>query len=288
MRNINEDKNGSNGRSSSSSTIPGSGAGADEEGAAAAAADDQPPIRKRCHTQHKRLLIFLLAFSCFITTSSAAFLQEPSPAVLEATRTAPYQSLGNSQGGVIEGLFRRQNPPPVAYTCACPLPKRKGHGAGWYVEVLLIPVLVILAGIFAGKSLEKRCLHVKADSASGLTLGYMSLDMNQLQVLAKTGTPSQKRQAERIIPLRRNGHLLLVSLLLCNMAASETLPVVSEPVLGGGIQSVIVSTVLVIIFSEIVPQSVCSRFGLQIGSFMVWPARIVIGVTVSFPFFAAL
>ena len=107
--------------------------------------------------------------------------------------------------------------------------------------------------------------------------------MNQLTVLAKTGTPKQKRQAERIIPLRRNGHLLLVSLLLCNMAASETLPVVSEPVLGGGIQSVIVSTVLVIVFSEIVPQSVCSRFGLQIGAFMIWPARLVIGVTVGFP-----
>lgn len=41
----------------------------------------------------------------------------------------------------------------------------------------------------------------------------MSLDPTVLEVLAKTGTPKQRAQAEAILPLRRNGHLLLVSLL---------------------------------------------------------------------------
>ena len=41
----------------------------------------------------------------------------------------------------------------------------------------------------------------------------MSLDVTVLEVLAKTGTAKQRAQAEAILPLRRNGHLLLVSLL---------------------------------------------------------------------------
>jgi len=112
----------------------------------------------------------------------------------------------------------------------------------------LIPVLVLLSGVFAG-----------------LTLGYMSLDETQLNVLSISGTPSvssntcrpvqphsplrhsqQKRYAAKIKPIRENGHLLLVTLLLGNMIVNETLPVISDPVLGGGVQSVVVSTVLIV------------------------------------------
>ena len=39
---------------------------------------------------------------------------------------------------------------------------------------------------------------------------------------------------------------MLVTLLLANMITNETLPVISDPVLGGGVQSVIVSTVLIV------------------------------------------
>jgi metal transporter CNNM len=47
-----------------------------------------------------------------------------------------------------------------------------GHSTFFVVAACLIPVLVILSGIFAG-----------------LTLGYMSLDETQLNVLASSGTP---------------------------------------------------------------------------------------------------
>jgi metal transporter CNNM len=52
--------------------------------------------------------------------------------------------------------------------------------------------------------------------------------------------------ANKIMPIRKNGHLLLVTLLLANMIVNETLPVISDPVLGGGFQSVVVSTVLIV------------------------------------------
>ena len=84
---------------------------------------------------------------------------------------------------------------------------------------------------------------------------------------------------------------------------SQTLPVIAESVMGGGIQAVVASSkplvpklsllphltsladhvliplaVLVIIFAEIIPQTVCSRFGLQIGAAMVPFVRVIIYV----------
>ncbi|KAJ7690635.1 hypothetical protein B0H17DRAFT_935869 [Mycena rosella] len=111
------------------------------------------------------------------------------------------------------------------------------------------PVLVLLSGVFAG-----------------LTLGYMSLDETQLNVLSLSGTPKQREYAKKIMPIRSNGHLLLVTLLLANMVVNETLPIISDPVLGGGVQSVVVSTVLIIIFAEIIPQSLFTRYGLYLGA----------------------
>jgi hypothetical protein len=124
---------------------------------------------------------------------------------------------------------------------------------------VLIPILVLLSGLFAG-----------------LTLGYMSLDETQLQVLSISGTPKQREYANKIKPIRQNGHLLLVTLLLANMIVNETLPVIADPVLGGGFQSVVVSTVLIVIFAEIIPQSVFTRHGLYLGAKMATPTQYMI------------
>ncbi|KAF8556699.1 DUF21-domain-containing protein [Imleria badia] len=132
-------------------------------------------------------------------------------------------------------------------------------GTEFIVFACLIPVLVLLSGVFAG-----------------LTLGYMSLDETQLNVLSISGTPQQKLYAAKIKPIHENGHLLLVTLLLANMIVNETLPIISDPVLGGGVQSVVVSTVLIVIFSEIIPQSLCTRHGLYLGAKMAGFTRVLI------------
>ncbi|KAF9220570.1 DUF21-domain-containing protein [Gyrodon lividus] len=141
--------------------------------------------------------------------------------------------------------------PTILHTYAKRASSAPPHSAEFIIFAALIPVLVLLSGVFAG-----------------LTLGYMSLDETQLNVLSMSGTPQQKRYAAKIKPIRKNGHLLLVTLLLANMIVNETLPVISDPVLGGGVQSVIVSTVLIVIFSEIIPQSLCTRHGLYLGAKM--------------------
>ncbi|CAL1706813.1 unnamed protein product [Somion occarium] len=120
--------------------------------------------------------------------------------------------------------------------------RAKVHGAQLAAYGVLIPVLVLLSGLFAG-----------------LTLGYMSLDETQLHVLSISGTPKQKEYARKIQPIRKNGHLLLITLILANMIANETLPVIADPVLGGGPEA-----------------SLCTRYGLAIGAHMAWFVKILI------------
>ncbi|PWN88879.1 DUF21-domain-containing protein, partial [Acaromyces ingoldii] len=133
---------------------------------------------------------------------------------------------------------------------------------------ILVPVLVVLSGIFAG-----------------LTLGYMSLDETQLHVLSTTGTEVQRARARKIIPIRKDGHLLLTTLLIANMITNETLPIIFDPLISNPIGSVAASIVLIVIFAELIPQSTCSRYGLVIGAYMAFPTRIVILVLwpVAFP-----
>ncbi|KAH9895027.1 hypothetical protein C8Q73DRAFT_692696 [Cubamyces lactineus] len=163
-------------------------------------------------------------------------------------------SLATHQLGKLSG-YSRQDVSQHLHTYV----KRNNERVEQIIFACLIPVLVLLSGLFAG-----------------LTLGYMSLDETQLHVLSISGTPKQKKYADKILPIRKNGHLLLITLLLANMIVNEALPVISEPVLGGGIISVVASTVLIVIFSEIIPQSLCTRYGLAIGANMAWFVRILI------------
>ncbi|KAF7969105.1 hypothetical protein HWV62_28310 [Athelia sp. TMB] len=102
-----------------------------------------------------------------------------------------------------------------------------------------------------------------------------------IPVLVILSGVKQRLYANKIKPIRKNGHLLLVTLLLANMITNETLPVISDPVLGGGVQSVVVSTVLIVIFAEIIPQSLCTRHGLYLGAKMARPTQFLIYALVS-------
>jgi Mg2+/Co2+ transporter CorB len=62
----------------------------------------------------------------------------------------------------------------------------------------------------------------------------MSLDETNLAILANSGTELQRKRAKRIVPIRKNGHLLLTTLLLTNTVINETLPVLFDSIFGGG------------------------------------------------------
>ncbi|CAI4050947.1 Mam3p SKDI_15G0990 [Saccharomyces kudriavzevii IFO 1802] len=112
-------------------------------------------------------------------------------------------------------------------------------------------ILVLLGGVFAG-----------------LTLGLMGQDEVYLKVISTSGSNSEKKLAKRVLGLISRGkHWVLVTLLLSNVITNETLPIVLDRCLGGGWQAVFSSTILIVIFGEIIPQSVCVKYGLQVGAF---------------------
>ncbi|KAI1498974.1 hypothetical protein F5X99DRAFT_391700 [Biscogniauxia marginata] len=136
-------------------------------------------------------------------------------------------------------------------------PEAEG-GALWVLYVISM-VLVLLGGAFAG-----------------LTIALMGQDEIYLQVISLDSEEPQRRNAKRVHDLLNKGkHWVLVTLLLSNVIVNETLPVVLDRCFGGGIAAVVGSTVLIVIFGEILPQSVCVRYGLQIGGYMSKPVLLL-------------
>ncbi|XP_010693924.1 DUF21 domain-containing protein At4g14240 isoform X2 [Beta vulgaris subsp. vulgaris] len=109
----------------------------------------------------------------------------------------------------------------------------------WIIYAGISFVLVLFAGIM-----------------SGLTLGLMSLSRVDLEILQRSGNPSEKNQAAAILPVVQKQHQLLVTLLLCNACAME-----------------------------VIPQAICTRYGLAVGANFVWLVRIlmIICYPISYP-----
>ena len=100
---------------------------------------------------------------------------------------------------------------------------------------------------------------------SGLTLGFMSLDEVDLEVMKRSGSTHQKQCAEKILPVIAKPHRLLVTLLVCNAIAAEALPICLDR-LTDPITAIVISVTVVLIFGEIIPQAACSAYGLEIGA----------------------
>eukprot|EP00898_Chlorokybus_atmophyticus_P008551 jgi/Chlat1/8698/Chrsp88S08081 len=121
---------------------------------------------------------------------------------------------------------------------------------------------------------------------SGLTLGLLSLDDVDLEVVRRSGTPMEQKYAAAVLPLVEQQHLLLVTLLLCNAAAMEALPLVLDRIVDP-VTAVVLSVTLVLVFGEVLPQAVCSRHGMAIGAKSAWLVRVLMLVCypVAYPAF---
>ncbi|ELR05693.1 hypothetical protein VC83_01556 [Pseudogymnoascus destructans] len=112
-------------------------------------------------------------------------------------------------------------------------------------------------------------LVISGGAFAGLTIALMGQDGIYLQVIATSGEGKEQKHAQRVFKLLKRGkHWVLVTLLLANVIVNETLPIVLDRSLGGGWPAVLGSTALIVIFGEVIPQSICVRYGLQIGSVM--------------------
>ncbi|KAJ5189237.1 hypothetical protein N7472_008251 [Penicillium cf. griseofulvum] len=112
-------------------------------------------------------------------------------------------------------------------------------------------------------------LVLSGGAFAGLTIALMGQDEVYLQVIKTSGEAHERKNATSVLKLLNHGkHWVLVTLLLSNVITNETLPIVLDRTLGGGWPAVLGSTALIVIFGEIVPQSICVRYGLPIGAWM--------------------
>src|SRR5580704_17058084 len=110
-----------------------------------------------------------------------------------------------------------------------------------HANILLITVEVLL-------------LVMASAICSGLNIAVMSLDIGDHRRKAKLGN----RAANRVLPLRRNTHLTLASILLTNVAAVSATSLVLDQRLNGWAAGLI-STLLIVVFGEVFPQALFSK-----------------------------
>lgn len=122
------------------------------------------------------------------------------------------------------------------------------------MDYLIVILLVALSGVF-----------------SGLTLGFFSLSKDDLERKAKLGD----KQAKKIYSVRKNGNLLLCTLLIGNVAVNATISIFLSSV-ASGFMAGLISTALIVVFGEIIPQATFSRYALIVGSKLTWLVRIFI------------
>lgn len=128
-------------------------------------------------------------------------------------------------------------------------------------EVAVIVTCILLSGTF-----------------SGLTLGLMSLDIIDLRVLTESGSPTEKKYAQKILPVRRHGNFLLCTLLIGNTAVNSALSIVSSSIFGG-LVGLFSSTFVILYMGEIIPQSICHRYGLIIGAYSIPMVKVLMALT---------
>ena len=117
-----------------------------------------------------------------------------------------------------------------------------------WASIFIVIGLVLLSGLF-----------------SGLTLGLLSLDKTDLERKIKVGN----RSARIVYSVRKKGNLLLCTLLLGNVAVNSAIAIFLGNI-SSGIIAGLVSTGLITIFGEIVPQATVSRYALQVGAKTTW------------------
>ena len=109
---------------------------------------------------------------------------------------------------------------------------------------------------------------------SGLNIALMSLSLPDLARKRKLGSAD----ARKVYPLRRNTHLTLSAILLTNVAAVSATSLVLESITYGFVAGII-STLLIVIFGEILPQAYFARRALYFTARLRFILRLMIFLT---------
>ena len=124
-----------------------------------------------------------------------------------------------------------------------------------------------------------------AGAMSGLTVGYLSIDMLILEIKMSKGTQKEKEYAKKIKKIINDHHWILVTLLLCNAFACEAMPILLDKLVSD-IMAIVVSVTVLLFVGEIVPQALCTGPNqMKIAAFLApfTYALMVITYPLSFP-----
>lgn len=124
-------------------------------------------------------------------------------------------------------------------------------------EIGLIALLVTFSGLF-----------------SGLTIGILGLSEEDLEIEANMGN----RYARAILPVRRNGNLVLSTLLMANVVVNSILAIFLSEISSGVVGGLLAIT-LITVFGEILPQSFAVKHGLRMGYFTLPILRIAMAAS---------
>ncbi|ETO36513.1 hypothetical protein RFI_00546 [Reticulomyxa filosa] len=131
-----------------------------------------------------------------------------------------------------------------------------------------------------------------AGLTSGLNLSLLALNPLKIKFLEQSGDERQKKVnsvlivmvylrttvAERIKPLVKNRHLMLVTLLVCNAASLESLPIFLDKLVSSWL-AIVVSVVIVLFFGEIFPQAWLASDPLKAGYYFGWLVQVLEVIT---------
>lgn len=114
-----------------------------------------------------------------------------------------------------------------------------------YTQVVIqVAILIALAAVF-----------------SGLNISLMSLSVTDLKRKVRLGN----HMAKRVLPLRQNAHLSLAAILFANVAVVSTSSLVLEHHFNGIIAG-IATTILMVVFGEVLPQAIFVKSALRFTS----------------------
>lgn len=83
----------------------------------------------------------------------------------------------------------------------------------------------------------------------------MSLDFTEMTIKSRSGTPTERIQAAKVIPIISNHHFLLVTLMLWNALATEAFPIFLNRLVPE-YMAIIISVTSILFVGEIIPASI--------------------------------